>query len=56
MFGKPLGPTYLKYMYFHEPDEVDQVRQRYRVLLTEDPLQVLQKNPMVEDLLPNTMD
>jgi hypothetical protein len=56
MFGKPIGPTYLKYMYFHESEEVDQVRQRHRVLLTEHPLQVLQENPMVGDLLPNTMD
>jgi hypothetical protein len=56
MFGKHIGPTYLDYMYFQEPDQVDQVRQRHRLLLTEDPLQVLHENPIVGDLLPNTMD
>jgi hypothetical protein len=51
-----MGPTYLEYMYFQEPDQVDQVRIKHRLLLTEDPLQVLHENPIVGDLLPNTMD
>ena len=35
---------------------MDQVRQRHRLLLKEDPLQVLHENIIVGDLLPNTMD
>ncbi len=56
MFRKHIGPTYLEYMYFQEPDQVEQVRHRHRLLLKKDPQQVLQENPIVGDLLPNTMD
>jgi hypothetical protein len=38
IFGKHIRPTYLEYMYFQESDQVDQVRRRHRLLLTEDPL------------------
>jgi hypothetical protein len=51
-----MGPTYLEYIYFQEPDEVDHVRKKHRLLLTGDPLQVLHEKPIVGDLLPSTMD